>query len=280
MVTIKSFHIKSFDISTINLFWDLDIDNLLKYDDIMAFSIYILKAENQGGPYIEIAGPLYNSFSFQDPTNIIDNKNKKIYYKLKIIDKRNNETVESNITSQSPEPDLIALEITRQEDILFRNFIGRKCWIYQLKTYGKCFCYDRITNRQTISNCRACFGTGYLGGYSSPIEQYIQIDSNEETLQPNQNLNNQPKITSANMINYPLIHPGDIIIENENKRWIVISVKRSERLRSPLRQIITIKQCYDSDIVYKLPVKTDLLDKNIADQRNFTSPMTENPLSI
>jgi hypothetical protein len=280
MVTIREFFIRSFDITKTNLFWSFDIDNIQKTDDIQAFEIYVLKAENQSGPFITIVGPLINTFSFQDTTNIIDNKNKKIYYKLKIIDKRTNEEIESELCSQSPGPDLIALEITRQEDLLFRTFIGRKCWIFQLKSYGKCVCYDRVTNRQTISNCRSCKGTGFFGGYSSPIEQYIQIDSVEETLQPNQNFNNQPKVTSANLINYPLLHPGDIIVENENKRWIVISVKRSERLRSPLRQICIIKQCYDSDIVYTLPVKVDIKDKDVSDKKNFTNPMTDNPLSI
>lgn len=272
MIKIKEIFARSFDIKTISLYWS--IQDMLVSDDILAYEVYILKSTAQAGPFVQIAGPLLNCFSFQDPTNVIEHKNGNVFYKLKIRDKRSDEIFESPLIAQIPKPDLIALELLRLEDLLFRVCIGRRCWIYNKKQYGRCKCYDKMSGTLLKSNCITCYGTGYLGGYSTPIEQYVQIDPPQTSLQPNQNMPNLVKITPARLINYPLVSPGDVIIENENNRWIVITTMQSERLRHPIRQEITMKQLQDSDMVYKLPVLTDIKDNIVSDKRLFTNPMS------
>lgn len=273
MIKVKEFFIRSFELEKINLFWE--IEDITTTDDIMVYDIYILRSQFQEGPFVQIAGPLNNVFTFQDNTTPIEHKTLKIFYKLKIINRLTNETLEVAPKTNIAPPDLTALEIIRQENKLFRGFIGKKCWIFQMRKYGQCTCYDKTLKRTTISNCRLCYGTGFLGGYSSPIEQYIQIDPSDKTIQAGQNINQICKITAARLINYPIINPNDIIIESENLRWIVISVKQTERLRHPIRQELTLKEAFDTDIIYKLPIKLDLKNIDTSDKRNFTNPLTE-----
>jgi len=272
MIKLKELFARSFDINRINLFWS--IQDMQGTDDILAYEFNIYKSNSQAGPFTIIGKSLVNVFSFQDSTNILEHKAGNMFYKIRIRDKRNNEEFESPLVAQIPEPDLVALELLRMEDILFRYCIGRKCWIFNKRTYGRCGCYDKITGTIVKSNCITCYGTSYLGGYSAPIEQYVQIDPPQTSFQPNMNIPNTVKITSARLINYPLVNVGDIIVENENNRWIVITTSQSERLRHPIRQELTIKQLQDSDIVYKLPILTDIKDSKVSDARLFTNPQT------
>lgn len=272
MIKIKEIFVRSFEIEKINIFWE--IVDMTDTDDITAYQIYVLKSTAIAGPYTTIGGPLINCFSFQDTTNIVEHKSGNIYYKLKIIDKRNQETTESTVIAQVPEPDLVALELIRMENLLFRVCIGRKCWIFNKKTFGRCSCFDKVSRQLTKSNHLPCYGSGFLGGYSTPIEQYVQIDPPQNSYQPNQNIPNTVKITSARLISYPMVSAGDVIVESENHRWIVVSTTQSERLRHPIRQELMIKQLQDGDMVYKLPILTELKDHRVSDERLFTNPMT------
>ena len=268
---IKEFYCQSFDIRTMNLFWEIDELN----DDILIYQIFILRSEFKDGPFIQIAGPFSNIFSFQDTLNFdTDKKFSTFFYKLKIINTRDNKQIETDPITNLAKTDLIGSEIIRQENMLFRKFIGRRCLIFQIKKYGYCVCVDRQTGRKLNSKCLTCYGTGFLGGYSNPIEQWIQIDPNAKTIQPTQNINHKVKVTSARLINYPLVQPQDVIVEDENNRWIVIEVRPSERLRSAIHQELVIKQLLDSDITYKLPINRDLKNKDVIDERLLTNPQT------
>jgi predicted house-cleaning noncanonical NTP pyrophosphatase (MazG superfamily) len=83
-------------------------------------------------------------------------------------------------------------------------------------------------------------------------------------------------MTTARLINYPPVKPGDLIIENENRRWLIHVMRPTERLRATIHQELEIKEVLKSDIAYKLPINLDILNtKDIAETRNFTNPQTE-----
>ncbi len=273
MLRINSFYARSFDLDHINVFWELENDP--NSDDIIAFEFILYKSESPGGPWSPVTAPFSNRFFFQDTTNPLQHKYRKIFYRLIVRHKVTSETKEF-ITSQIPEPDLQALEIIRLENKLFTNFVGRKCIVYPRKTFGaRCTCWDNISGRAKHSNCMTCYGVTYLGGYLSPFVCYIQIDPSVKSAQPTVNIIHNPSISTARLISFPPINPLDIIIENENKRWIVLSVRTTERLRSPVHQELEIKEVLKSDIAYKLPTNIDILDvTNIAEDRNFTNPQT------
>ena len=273
MLKIAKFYARSFDLDHINVFWEPE--ELHASEDPIVYEFTLFKSESPGGPWTKIIGPFTNRYFYQDTTNPMQHKYRKIHFKLVVHSKRTNESDEY-ITSQIPEPDLIALEVIRRENMLFKKFAGRKCLIYPRKTIGaRCGCYQKTAQRQSISNCMTCYSTGILGGYSSPFASYIQIDPSMKTEQPTMNVTYNPSQTTARLISFPPVNPKDIIIENENKRWIIVSVNTTEKFRSPLRQELSIKEILKSDPGYKLPVLEDIKNINdIVEERNFTNPQT------
>lgn len=274
MLNVIRFYARSFDLDHINVFWEIE-DN--SAEDLIAFNFFLYKSESPGGPWGNpIVGPFQNKYFFQDTTTPTLHKDRRVFYKLKAVDKRNNEEKEWT-TSQIPEPDLMAMEIVRLEDLLLRQFVGRKCFIFPRRTFGpKCTCRSKTSMRETVSNCINCYNTGFLGGYMTPIACYIQIDPHPRSLQLTQNIAHNVNMTTARMINFPPVKPADLLIENENRRWMVQSVRPTERLRSPVHQELEIKEILKSDVLYKLPVNLDILQtEDISETRNFTNPQTD-----
>ena len=128
--------------------------------------------------------------------------------------------------------------------------------------------------RRTRSKCPTCFDAGYLGGFLTPIECWIQIDPNPH--HPSSNTiqgESQPKATSGRLIAYPPVKPKDIIVESNNNRWRVVTVNRTERLRASVHQELTLREINRGDIEYALPVTLDDLENTeFAAERNFTNP--------
>lgn len=229
MVTFTKLYVRSFELDSVTIFWA--IEDISKEDDIYAYSMELLKSESYNGPYDKVAGPFFNIFQYRDPLNLEDHKNRNIYYKIRVTDIRTGETKVEGPTAQLPEPDLYAMEILRQEDMLFRNFIGRRCYTFPRKTFGQiCICVQPQQMRGQRANCKTCYGTLYLGGFNSPTAAYIQFDPNARSTQLTPAINHNINFTTCRLIAYPPLNIGDLIIDPENHRWRVEQVQVTKRL--------------------------------------------------
>lgn len=275
-LTITSLRAQSFDLDAVDIFWEVnDFFTGQPTDEmILAYTFQVLRAESPAGPWEVLTKPFQDQYYFRDVSPALLHKWRGLYYKLRITDLRTNEVVDSAPTGQFPEPDLIALEIMRQEDVLFREFVGRKCWLYPVKTFGpKCICYDRVKGKRTRSNCVTCYDVGYLGGYLSPIECYVQIDPSPKANQKTPLGEQQSNNTSARLISFPPMKPDDILVESENRRWKVVTVVSTTRLRAVVHQELTLHEIPRGDVEYKLPINvSDLTKVQPSAERNFTNP--------
>lgn len=278
MVKIKKLDVKSFDLDHLDVFWE--IDRLLgptsdsKPHAIYDYEFNVFRSEAAMGPYVQVGGPFRDVYHFRDVNISLMNKFRNYFYKLEVVHRPTGEKTEFGPSSHSiPGPDLIAAEINRQEDLLFREFIGRKCVLYPVRTFGpSCSCFDAVMRRQTRSNHGACYGTGWLGGYHSPVMVYVQIDPNPKESQPTSLMELQSSDTTGRMISFPPVSPGDILIESENRRWRVSSVSQTQRLRSVVRQELKLHEIPKGDIEYALPVRLDLATHEPSARRNYTNP--------
>ena len=275
MLRVKSFYARSFTIEYLDIFWTID-DIAYKEDDILAYEFQLLKSEAYHGPYKTVTPPFFNIFFYRDPTNLEDHKNRNIYYKLKIRDTRNNEAILVGPTAQITEPDLLALEIIRQEDMLFREFIGKKCYVFPRKTFGeRCICYDYRLQRKTSSNCEMCFDVSYLGGFNNPVICFIQIDPTNRSAQLTPTITHTVNFTKGRMLAIPSLGPGDLIVDSNNKRWQVEEASVTARFGYELHQELQLKEILKQAIEYKVPVLDDIrkVDEIYA-ERNRTNPQT------
>lgn len=273
MLTVTKLYARSFDLDHINVFWELaDFDS--QNDNILAFDFRILASESPSGPFEVIAGPFKDQYFLKVPCPPNLHKWRKIFYKLRITDTRTSEEKDYGPTAQLAEPDLIALEIQRQEDILFREFAGRLCWIFPVRTFGpKCTCYDFVTDRRMRSNCLTCYDTGYLGGYLAPVETFFQADTDPKRSELTSKGEIQNRNSTGRLISFPPVKPKDILVEAENRRWRIVSVSTTERLRAVVHQEILLHEIPPGDVEYKLPIGIDdITTIEFASERNFKNP--------
>lgn len=277
MVEITSLIVRSFDLDHLDIFWKIAPLRGSRGDathEIFDYEFYVLRSgDSPEGPYTQIAGPLRDQYMLRDMQVSLIHKWRQYYYKIKVVHKPTGKEKEWGPTASSiPERNLEAAEIIRLEDMYFRNFVGRKCWLFIARTFGpQCSCYDYTLGRKLIANHKACFGTGYLGGYLPPIEVYVQIDPPGKNHQVTSLQEVTQYDTGARMISFPPVSPDDILVESENLRWRVISVRHTERLRTPVHQELTIHRIPVGDVEYDLPINVDVQNLQPADDRNFTN---------
>lgn len=280
MIQVTKITVRSFNLDQLDIFWEISpvaapVQASAPHE-IFNYDFYILKSEAALGPFEVISGPLRDVYQFRDIQVHLLHKWRQYHYKVRVVNHATGDTQEFGPASSiEPEPDLIAAEIIRQEDILFRGFVGRKCFLFPARTFGPaCSCFDPYTNRRTRSQCLSCFGTGWLGGFMSPVEVFVQIDPFPKAAQISALQEVQPGDTTARMISFPPVSPRDILVETENRRWRVLKVTPTQRLRSTVRQELQIHEIPKGDIEYGLPINVDLKAHQPSDDRNFTNPQS------
>lgn len=280
MINVTKISVRSFDLDHLDIFWEIDRVAGPRRDEdrheIFDYEFYVLRSGDSAvGPYSTIAGPFRDQYMMRDIQVSLIHKWREYYYKIRVVHVPSGETKEFGpAASLSPEPDLIAAEIIRQEDVLFREFIGRKCWLFPKRTFGPlCTCYDTTLQRRTRSGHALCYDTGFLGGFLNPIEVYVQIDPHGKSTQSTSLGELQQNDTVGRMISFPPVSPKDILVEAENRRWRVLAVTPTQRLRANVRQELRLHEIPKSDIEYDLPVRLDALQNlEPAAERNFTNP--------
>jgi hypothetical protein len=277
-LVVTKLWVRSFNMDHLDVFWEIgQVPASTKSDTtphaIFDFEFFILRSEAAMGPYEQVGGPLQDLYHFRDVRVSLLHKWRQWFYKLKIVDKKTGDVEEIGPASSfEPEPDIIAAEIIRQEDMLFREFVGRRCWLFPVRTFGpRCTCYDPTLQRATRSGHLPCFGTGWLGGYMRPVEIFIQLDptSKQSVIQPTGEM--QPVNTTARMSSFPPVSPRDIIIESENRRWRVVNVGQTQRLRAVVHQELQLHEIPKSDVEYSIPLNVDERNVRPSAERNFTN---------
>jgi len=253
MIKPKNVLVRSVDADHLEISWETNTSAM----DTLAYKFYVLRGESPEGPYETVGGPLIDQYSFRDYTAPMRGSQRTLYYIVRAEDLSSGEQFNSQPTNPEPRPPLDALEIMRRNDLLFREFTGRPCVLYSVRTFGqRCTdCYDNITGRRTASSCMLCWNTGYLRGYHKPIIVYVQIDPTSKSLQIQAPFVGDPSQVQARMGVYPILKARDVLVERENIRWRVINISRTERLRAPVRQEISLTQIPRGDIEFNIPLE-------------------------
>jgi hypothetical protein len=280
VLTVSKLWTRSFTLSHQDVFWEIGAvapgGSDLTNHEIYNYEFFVLRSEAALGPYEVIGGPFRDTYRFRDSRVPALHKWRQFFYKLRVVDKRDQSSQEFGPTAtKSPEPDLIAMEIQRQEDTLFREFTGRRCWLFPARTFGpRCSCYDATLGRLTRDNHLPCFGTGWLGGYLSPVEVFVQFDPSGKSVTSGPTGELQPSQTMARMSSFPPVSVRDILIESENRRWRVANVQETQRLRAAVHQELALVEVAKSAVEYAIPLNVDAKLVTPAAERNFKNAQT------
>jgi hypothetical protein len=264
--------VRSLDVDFHEVSWELASTTA----DVLDYTFQLTRSEGAEGPYEPITPELEDSYLFIDNFIRRDHAYRQLFYRLIVKHKASGDTKEWGPVTQEAEADLIATEIRKHMNILFREFAGRRCWVLPVRTFGqRCAgCWNPTLQKRRHSGCLTCFDSGFTRGFMSPIEAWVQFDTNAKAEQNMEVGPTQQSNTTARLGYYPPLKPRDIIIEGENRRWRVVQVNKTEQLRSTLHQEVQLHEIPKADIEYKveLALGAALKDMWLSPARNFTNP--------
>lgn len=244
--------------------------------DTLDYTMQVFRSESGEGPFEPISGEFEDRYIFVDSRVPVSYVFRQHWYLVRVKHKASGDTKDFGPVCQSADPDLVASYIRKAEQTLFTQFVGRQCWLFPRRTFGaRCrSCWDPVLSQKKRATCLDCFDTSYLRGYLNPIEVWVQIDPVSKAVQVQPMQKAQEQVTTARMTFYPTVKPDDLLVEAENKRWRVVTVTMSERLRAPVKQELVIRQVMPTDIEYKLPINITEALKDIQPSpgRMFTNP--------
>jgi len=271
LLEVKDFKVRSLDLDFHEVSWGIENTS----EDVLDYTFQLLRSESPSGPFDELTPPFDDKYIFIDNVIQVANRWRKYYYLLRITNRVNGEFKNFGPVSKEPDADLIALELRRHMILLFREFAGRRCWVLPARTFGqRCECWNPTTQKRTRSGCPTCFDTGFVRGYMSPIETWVQIDPSPKANQYT-NIGQQQQVnTTARCAYYPSLKPNDLLIEGENRRWKVVTISGTEQGRAIVHQEVQLHEVPPKDIEFKVPLLLDtaLKDLWLNPSRNYTNP--------
>ncbi len=271
-ITVVDAKVRSLDLDFHELSWKIRTTIADIYDH--TFTIH--RSESPEGPWTRITEPFEDQYIFIDTQLQVAHRWRRYYYRIQVTRKSDEATADFGPFSNTPEPDLIAMEIRRHIHLLMQEFAGRRLWILPVRTFGqRCpTCWNPKLNKRRQSGCRDCFDTGFLGGYMHPIEAWAQIDPSTKSRQVLNVHKTQQSNTTMRMPNFPELKPDDLVIEAENRRWRVETVSQTEKHRAGLHQEIGMHELEPKDIEFSVPLLMDraLRDVYLSPARNFSNP--------
>lgn len=232
-------------------------------DDLELVEVEIQRSESPSGPFseLQVVDPL-TTFSFLDKTAPWRPKNLEVYYRLVgKLRSSGDEVSDCPAFGYQGQLPLDAVEIIRQHHILLYGVNGHEpltgipTTVYKKRTFGpRCpYCTDEATGRVTISQCKHCHGTGFKGnGYYDPLLVNMNFQPHPKVLRISNLGKTEDNETVAFMTNFPIMYPGDMVVEPTEKHWRVVQVEVTERKRVVVHQLIRLRQLDHNDVEYEV----------------------------
>lgn len=274
MIRLRDARANSLNIDYIDLSWEVDVEA----DDFRLYSVWIRRAESAMGPYDDfVAGPLKDAFRYRDTSVNRRHRLRQYWYKIEV--RRDEDDVlvsETPPFTLQPPISLEAAEMTRRFALVLKEFNGRRVVVYPVRTSGqRCLnCWDNVRRKQKSERCKECWDTTFAGGYLTPYATWIQIDPTASSAQVTEAGQNADTKTTARGLPYPPLKAGDLLIEAENKRWVVMVSTDTERLRSPVHTELQLHQLNPNDLAYSLPVQWDVEEMYASPIRALREPVS------
>lgn len=121
-------------------------------------------------------------------------------------------------------------------------------------------CFDLLTKKVTRSKCDVCFGTGFMGGYFSPIRISGRLGVKNIITDITPQGKADTNLVELTMLDYPLLEVDDVIAcIRTNERYLVKKVMRTELQTVPVHQKIILSEISRDASEYRLLINYDTL---------------------
>lgn len=269
MIAFRSLRVVSFSIEYQDVWWEIEPTT----DDLQDYDFYVERSESMGGPWAQIAH-LIDQYYVRDNDVALHSVNRTFFYRVRAVHRRTDREVISDLASRQGALALDAAEIVRLENLLFREKIGVKCWLFPVRTFGqRCpQCYDRALGKVTDDSCGTCWGVGFSGGWHYPISMWAQVDPPAKSEQSTTSTHLQTQYSLIRMGPAPQVKPLDLIVDNQNRRWKVTSWKATTRFGVPVHQELDVVRVTRGSLEDLVPLRVDNETVALVPAREFTNP--------
>lgn len=120
-------------------------------------------------------------------------------------------------------------------------------------------CYNHVTKRVSYPNCKKCNGTGIIHGYHDPIDILLSRDISQEMEHISMLDSEKIKLTNVNAwaLPYPIITPGDVVVDKINNRFRILSVGPRTHSHNLIRQVLQMVPLEKGHPAYNVEVFDD-----------------------
>lgn len=228
-------------------------------ESIDDLSVSIERSTNKGSGYVLVGELNTPPFEIKDKDVNLTVNNVEFFYRATLKDS-NGEKIDTKIGHvKQRKPDTLAGAITHKHKVILDVIDNDDVVLLSKKRYGeRCSkCWDPIRKQPSRSYCSNCYNTGYSGGFypPEPIKiSYMNSPSESRSVERDGTSGSDSPI-NAWTLNYPLIYPGDIIVDLDNNRFRISQVNKTTKNNTHiLRHVMSMTRIPKSDIIYKIPV--------------------------
>ena len=229
--------------------------------DMANIAFEILRSNGPSGPWVVAGMAEEGAFHFVDYLPMGVQSMRAYYYRVRVADKTGKGYRDSEVKSLDHDADHIALGMVRKKNVFLRCRGGVSAAVLLRKRWGpKCSrCWDSVRMLPKDADCKECYGTGFTGGYLTPvfvpaalfnsaIRAYISFnDARYDTANSN-----------LELANLPIVAPDDVIIDRAvNTRYIVKETTPFTHRMVTVCQNVKVVRKDDNDVIYSYPIPED-----------------------
>jgi hypothetical protein len=273
MSRISDFKVTSitYEPHELDIFWTFE-----NPERALEVNVTVERSYSPSGPWEEIA-IVRGGIHFQDRLTLVYPYRKPLY-RLKVIRVSDNEVLQiTDPKAWEVEPDLIALEIRRRENLMLNQFSGSEILYYPVRIDGlRCpDCWDQIAQHRIKSNCETCFGTGFVTGFYHPIFLRVQLSQRMEEYQPGAELDEhrQEQLQALIPANFP-VKIGDLVLTKDNVRYVVNRYSYTTKLRAIVSYQVLLWRIPPADVKYRVPLPQPAFFSSQPQSFDYTRPYT------
>jgi len=207
--------------------------------------ISISRSEHPEGPWTALASVSAVTTTYNDTPNHYFYQ-RKYYYLIKSTEDQS--AVDAVYLMNLP--DNIAMEIVRQRERQLERTEGVECAIFTKTTTGaRCpVCWNSKLDQPTKDKCSTCLGTRFETAFGNQIDAWVILPTDDVVNVISNNKNREKKnVRGAEMSNFPLVQPGDLIVDKTTMQ--IWEIPASMTIQRPSRRGYILSQHFQVERV-------------------------------
>jgi hypothetical protein len=181
------------------------------------------------------------------------------YYQIQVQNTSTGEIATTPTFYLEAAPSGVALSMIDKERRFLSTIIAHPgFYLIRKKTGRTCpRCFDQLKRRDGDPLCPVCYGTGYLGGYYTPVKIYFQFVEPSRISQPGMTVFGQLEANQVIvwMSNFPIATANDALVDAITGIAYLVSAVRGTTFGGALiRQILTLQQIEPPAGIYNFPL--------------------------